>query len=139
MLKFYGSFRQGDFRCTIIEFADKGTLEDFFKHTPPPVQSHDIMSFWGNLFQLAKCLARMQAIYQIRKLDLEDYLHLALNPWKIFVVSNETVSPYSWKFKLDLPGPLSSGPLSSLERSYLEPLGEDNLYSKSNSLVCTRF
>jgi hypothetical protein len=128
MLKFYGSFWQGDFHSTIIEFADKGTLEDFFKHTPPPAQSHDVMSFWGNLFQLAKCLARKQAADQVLGLSLQNY-HLTLTPWKVFVVSNEVASPYNWKFKLDLPGlPFS-----------LEEIGEDSLYSKFNTLRCTRF
>ena len=59
MIGFYGSFRQGDRYHLILELADKGTLEQYIKHTPPPTTGEEIISFWERMFMLIEALLRI--------------------------------------------------------------------------------
>jgi len=44
--RFYGSYIHGDTFNTLLEFGDKGTLEDYFKREAPPSRGVDIIKFW---------------------------------------------------------------------------------------------
>jgi serine/threonine protein kinase len=63
IIKFYGSFIHGDKFNTLLEFADKGSLEDYFKRETPPSRGVDIIKFWEALFLLIKGL---KAIHSVR-------------------------------------------------------------------------
>src|ERR1700709_1133224 len=78
VLNFYGSFQQGAFQNSIFEFADKGTLAEFFEQTIPPVKFEEIRSFWQNLFQLANCLAWLEVL----PLELDWKDHFSIIPQK---------------------------------------------------------
>lgn len=56
MIGFYGGFRHGDRYNIILEFADKGTLEDYFKKITPPTTGEEIITFWEHLFNLIEAL-----------------------------------------------------------------------------------
>jgi serine/threonine protein kinase len=61
MIGFHGSFRQGDRLNIILEFADKGTLENYFEQ-PPPTNGEDIIKFWEGMFKL---IGALMAIHQV--------------------------------------------------------------------------
>ena len=56
MIGFYGGFKHGDRYNIILEFADIGNLEDYFKQTPPPTTGEEIIMFWEHLFKLIEAL-----------------------------------------------------------------------------------
>lgn len=63
IIKFYGSFIQGDDYNILLEFADRGSLEQYFEKESPPSRGADIIKFWEALFQLIKGL---KAIHSVR-------------------------------------------------------------------------
>src|SRR5579871_3220705 len=56
IIGFYGSYKHGDDYNILLEFADKGTLEDYFQRETPPSRGDDIIKFWSRLFELIKAL-----------------------------------------------------------------------------------
>ena len=63
IISFYGSYIHGDEYNILLEFADKGSLEEYFKKETPPSRGEDIIKFWDHLFQLIKA---MKAIHSNR-------------------------------------------------------------------------
>lgn len=59
LIKLMGSYKQGDTYNILLEYADRGTLEDFFQNTTPPSLGHDIIVFWSRLFNVIKALQRI--------------------------------------------------------------------------------
>jgi serine/threonine protein kinase len=59
MIRFYGAFTQGDRYNILLEFADKGSLEQYFKTVKTPKSGEDIISFWESLFMLLEALLRI--------------------------------------------------------------------------------
>lgn len=47
----------------ILEYADKGSLEDFFRNESAPSRGIYIVKFWESMFQLIKGL---KAIHSVR-------------------------------------------------------------------------
>ncbi|CZR62093.1 uncharacterized protein PAC_11990 [Phialocephala subalpina] len=103
LIGFYGSFCQGNTFNIILEYADKGTLERYFKDCRPPIQSEDIINFWDGLFK------NIWAVGRIHNLDFRNIeegslvlhgFHQDLKPANILVVSKSDASPYEWDFKL---------------------------------------
>lgn len=64
IIRLYGSYSHGDECNILLEYADKGTLEEYFKNETPPSRAADIIKFWENLFQLIKGL---KAIHSVRE------------------------------------------------------------------------
>jgi serine/threonine protein kinase len=64
IIKFYGSYIHGDASNVLLEFADKGSLEDYFQTETPPSRGVDIIKFWDGLFQLIK---GVKAVHSVRK------------------------------------------------------------------------
>lgn len=62
--RFCGSYIHGDEFNIILEHADKGSLEDYFRNESPPSSGPDILGFWEGLFQLIKGL---KAIHSVRE------------------------------------------------------------------------
>ena len=54
VVEFFGSFLHGDTYNIILEYADKGTLEDYFQdpNTIRPSNGRDILSFWDQFTRL---------------------------------------------------------------------------------------
>jgi serine/threonine protein kinase len=63
IIGFHGSFTRGDTHNVLLEFADKGTLEDYFRTQIPPVDPEDIINFWQALFKI------LDALRHIHQLD----------------------------------------------------------------------
>jgi serine/threonine protein kinase len=64
IIKYYGSYTHGNEFNILLEYADKGTLEEYFQTESPPSRGGDIIKFWENLFQLIKGL---KAIHSVRE------------------------------------------------------------------------
>jgi serine/threonine protein kinase len=62
IIKFYGSYIHGDEFNILLEYADKGTLEEYFKNESPPGRGVDIIKFWEALFQLIKALKTIHSV-----------------------------------------------------------------------------
>lgn len=122
MIGFYGGFIQGDRYNILLEFADKGSLERYFKKVRPPTTGEDIINFWEGLFKLLGALLQIHSGHNSTALDPSQplqgygysqlghiYLSLIITRWhqdvkpgNILVTSrSESISsPYSWQFKL---------------------------------------
>lgn len=62
IVKYYGSFTRNDIYNVILEYADKGTLKDFFERELPPSTEENIMKFWACIFQLMNGLWKIHTI-----------------------------------------------------------------------------
>ncbi|KAF8861721.1 hypothetical protein BDZ45DRAFT_240628 [Acephala macrosclerotiorum] len=91
VIKFYGSFIHGNDRNVLLEYADKGSLEQFFQSETPPSHRGEIIKFWESLFSLIKGL---KAIHSVQE------GHFDVKPETIFVLSNgaESTADYQFKF-----------------------------------------
>ncbi|KAL8769016.1 MAG: hypothetical protein Q9209_004933 [Squamulea sp. 1 TL-2023] len=59
IIEFYGSFvRDGTYNI-ILEYADRGTLDDYMKNTPEPKTITEITTFWRNFFPVMHGLAHV--------------------------------------------------------------------------------
>lgn len=59
LIGFYGAFKQNDSFHVILEYANGGTLEDYFKEVQSPKEGDDILRFWENFFQVNHALVRI--------------------------------------------------------------------------------
>lgn len=59
IIGFHGSFTRGDEHHVLLEYADKGTLEEYFKKETPPVDPEEIINFWEALFKILDALNRI--------------------------------------------------------------------------------
>ena len=59
VIGYYGSFINidDDVYNIILEFADKGNLEDYMKAVQPPSSIKDMVDFWDGLFSITHGLA----------------------------------------------------------------------------------
>jgi serine/threonine protein kinase len=121
LIGFCGCYRQGDTFNVILEFADQGTLEQYFEKVAPPVRGDDIIDFWEGMFMTIRAL---QCIHQAGgepnegpqilhgyyhstspsasfiTLLMIPRFHQDVKPANILVVSNHTSSRYKWEFKV---------------------------------------
>jgi len=74
VIGFYGSYRQGISYNVILEYANKGTLEEYFRVTAPPVKGEDIINFWTGLFKIIKGLKSIHDI-ELRGIEGPQVLH----------------------------------------------------------------
>ena len=59
IIGFHGSFvLDGTFNI-LLEYADKGTLDDFLSRTPPPCTAGDIITFWKSFLDITLGLVRI--------------------------------------------------------------------------------
>ncbi|KAH8590626.1 hypothetical protein B0O99DRAFT_675870 [Bisporella sp. PMI_857] len=105
IIGFYGGFKHGN-RCNILlEFADKGTLERYFKEITPPTSGEDINRFWKHLFQLAGALHSIHEVQASSAMSdprpLQGW-HQDVKPANILVstLGETRKSPFDWEFKL---------------------------------------
>ena len=61
LIQFLGSYKQGDSYNILLEYANHGTLENFFQNVAPPTLAEDIVMFWERLFNVIKALSRIHA------------------------------------------------------------------------------
>ncbi|KAF2085973.1 kinase-like protein [Saccharata proteae CBS 121410] len=104
IIGFYGSFFHDGIYNIILEFADKGTLEDYLAIHRPPQRGSEIIEVWRGMFQL---ILAILAIHEAGNLsDSSDARpsfrgwHQDVKPANILVCGSDTDPIYKWKFKL---------------------------------------
>lgn len=102
IIGYYGSFVRYNTYNIILEYADRGTLNDFLQETHEPTNSTGIMTFWTQFLGILHGLAH---IHGTPGLALEDPWvllgwHHDLTPDNILVVTRNHESPYNCEFKI---------------------------------------
>ncbi|KAH0539072.1 hypothetical protein FGG08_004370 [Glutinoglossum americanum] len=104
MICFYGSYIQDDSYNVLLDYADRGTLEEHFQRSGQPPAEH-IIPFWRELFSVIKPVMR---IHEVSPDGLAEYpagmqifqgWYQDIKPSNIFVKS-DTTSPLGLRFIL---------------------------------------
>jgi serine/threonine protein kinase len=69
IIGFHGSFVQDGSYNILLEYADRGTLEQYLGNTPPPTTGEDVCRFWNGLFNVIKAL---KLIHDVQPTDPKD-------------------------------------------------------------------
>jgi serine/threonine protein kinase len=101
IITFYGSWRQGTNNYNVLlEYADQGTLVDYFERTEPPTVENDRLQFWSALLDVVKALERIpEREHSGGGGSVLEGVHQDVKPSNILVSSNGS-SPYDVVFKL---------------------------------------
>ncbi|KAG4434108.1 hypothetical protein IFR05_010417 [Cadophora sp. M221] len=102
IIGYFGSFtRNGSFNV-ILEYADKGTLKEYFEKQLPPTSGEEIIRFWEGLFQLIDALWKIHTVNgdTIEGPQIFRGWHQDVKPENILVLSNGSKNPLDWHFKL---------------------------------------
>jgi len=59
---YYGSFRHSDTFNIILEYADRGDLEQYLQNTNPPSNAADIVNLWKGMSGLLLALLQIHGI-----------------------------------------------------------------------------
>jgi hypothetical protein len=62
---FYGSWTQGSTYNVLLEYANSGNLEDFWKNTNQPTKEEDITLFWSRFLDVAQILPRIHEFEEL--------------------------------------------------------------------------
>ena len=118
IIGFHGSFIWHGTYNVLLEYADRGTLEQYFSTTEPPSRGEDIIDLYRGLFKLVLALhaihgvqpsdsapaSRFQGYPSISTLHKDRaYIfrwHQDVKPSNILVMSTKGGSPYRCEFKL---------------------------------------
>ncbi|KAM7192986.1 Protein kinase-like domain containing protein [Rhypophila sp. PSN 637] len=101
IVRYYGSFIQGDTYNILLEHADGGTLSDFLRETAPPVRQDEILSFWESIFAIASALKELHSTSA--RNDGSFGRHGDLKPENILWFKSNNVSKHPC-FKIADPG-----------------------------------
>ena len=80
IIGFYGSYEQDGSYNVLLEYADRGTLEDYLQNTPPPTTGDDIHMFWSALFNVIRALKLIHNVQGDQKNDppiLQGYVSIS--------------------------------------------------------------
>jgi serine/threonine protein kinase len=62
IIAFRGSFIRGDSFNVLLEYADKGSLEDYFRTVQPPADGEQIIQFWEALSEIVGALMKIHGV-----------------------------------------------------------------------------
>ena len=68
IIGYHGCFIHNGTYNVILEFADKGTLEEYFAREAPPTSGEDIIAFWRGIFGI---IGALDSIHGIPYADLD--------------------------------------------------------------------
>jgi serine/threonine protein kinase len=74
MIDFYGSFHYQGSHNIILECADQGSLEDYFREVDKPSGAEDIAEFWSGMFAITEALMAIHETNFILSVD-ESKIH----------------------------------------------------------------
>ncbi|KAJ9649025.1 hypothetical protein H2199_000938 [Coniosporium tulheliwenetii] len=102
IIGFYGSFTQNGTFNVLLEYADMGNLEQYFRNFLPPSKGEDIKSFWSKLFDITRAIQCIHTVEQRDSVSPKIFQgwHQDIKPANILVMSNGQSSPYMYDFKL---------------------------------------
>lgn len=90
IIGYYGSFSQDETHILILEYADRGTLDEFLQALDPPSQGPEVMKLWKSL------LAVQHALYYIH--DIPTATSNLTHETKEFSALRGYVNPYTCIF-----------------------------------------
>ncbi|KAK0673583.1 hypothetical protein QBC41DRAFT_311103 [Cercophora samala] len=100
-LKYYGSFRQGSWGYLLLEYADEGSLEQFYTKNNTPHDSSEMHDLWVAMFSL---LDGLSILHYLDKNITNSHMrgtHQDLKPTNIFVFKVHTGElGYKYRFKI---------------------------------------
>ena len=88
VVAFYGSFKTKGTYNVLLEFADRGTLEDYFHSARPPSTADDILMFYERFFQVNKALTRIHELKPEKDVKGFDILQGYHFPCRKFAAKN---------------------------------------------------
>lgn len=105
IIGFHGSFVRDGTYNVLLEYADRGTLEQYFDTIQPPSSGEDTIKFWRGLF---KTFGALVAIHSVQPSDsaassdasIFQGWHQDIKPSNILVKSKNGGSDYDCEFKL---------------------------------------
>ncbi|KIW23768.1 uncharacterized protein PV07_11945 [Cladophialophora immunda] len=133
LIGFYGAFTQNQSRHIILQYANVGTLEDYWKRVTPPRLGEDIVALWENILKLSGALVQ---IHLNRSTDLAGRprifqgRHGDIKPSNVLVTGDIVSKPYGVQFMLaDLGLSHFEVVVEGKERSTEESKGGSQAYS----------
>ncbi|CZR56655.1 uncharacterized protein PAC_06544 [Phialocephala subalpina] len=95
VVNFYTAFKHGSTCHVILEYADRGSLEQYFMNNAPPVEEVDIARLWKRVLGLIRGLKDLHNGEEV-------VWHQDLKPANILVLSDSStdISPYASIFKI---------------------------------------
>jgi hypothetical protein len=81
LIAFYGSYIHRGTYNVLLEYADQGSLENYFQRTSPPWKSEDIIKFWKSLFGILKALECIHTIEKRNSTGEIKILNGLVLPW----------------------------------------------------------
>lgn len=115
IIGYCGTYVQDNTSNIILEYADQGDLDEYFKNVPQPATGGDIIKFWQHLFIIIKALT---AIHKMKSSEFPNIgqgfvfsrpteteanelrWHLDIKLSDILVASHDAPTPYEWKLQL---------------------------------------
>ncbi|KAL9620221.1 MAG: hypothetical protein Q9160_005230 [Pyrenula sp. 1 TL-2023] len=100
---FYGAFMQNGSFNIILQYANIGTLEDYFAAARPPKLGEDILNLWRNLFKLNDALIDIHGLAHTSDAGQPRIFqgwHQDIKPANILVAGNLEDDPYNVLFML---------------------------------------
>ncbi|RDL30168.1 uncharacterized protein BP5553_10446 [Venustampulla echinocandica] len=91
---FYTAFKHGNICHAILEYADRGSLEQYLEANKPPVDGVDVARFWKRALGLIRGLKDLHNGDRI-------VCHQDIKPANVLVLSDPSInSPYASTFKI---------------------------------------
>ncbi|KAL9036137.1 MAG: hypothetical protein Q9180_004472 [Flavoplaca navasiana] len=105
IIEYYGSFVRWGTYNIILEYADRGTLDDYLRTTAEPKTAVEIECFWGNFLASMGGLVQIHGTPPIHEpaSDEPNILlgrHHDIQPSNILVMSKGHNLPYNYNFKI---------------------------------------
>lgn len=119
IIGYYCSFILDGTYNIILEYADRGTLDEYMEATPAPKNVSEIMTFWDRFFAVMQGLVHIHGtlgsdpeeqkillgyvvlqVFSPQSLITDPSWHQDLTPENILVVSKNKNSPYDCDFKI---------------------------------------
>ncbi|KAL9612988.1 MAG: hypothetical protein Q9167_002465 [Letrouitia subvulpina] len=102
IIAYHGSFVDDDTFNIILEYADRGNLEDFMKATPEPSTGEAMIEFWDRLCNITHGLALIHGFPGDTSGNIPVLLgwHQDIKPANILVFSGSGTSSYDVYFKI---------------------------------------
>ncbi|KAK3324567.1 hypothetical protein B0T19DRAFT_443976 [Cercophora scortea] len=98
-LRYYGSFKQNGKGFLLLEYADRGSLDQFFSKEQPPHEWDELHEFWRALLDLIRGLMLLHNLNKDQINNLRG-IHQDLKPANIFVFKEGDDTSFRFRFKI---------------------------------------
>lgn len=102
IITYYGGFVHGNSHNIILEYADRGTLENFMRRTDRPSTFRDTLMFWKRFVDVTHGIMTIHGKIgnESSASQLLNGLHQDIKPANILVFGANGTSPYDCHFKI---------------------------------------